>query len=105
MVKSERGETVDESELRVTIEMKRTEAECTDHGCTTWHASADGVGVATIQHYHRETARERLSQGRWFLVTLDFERIEYVESRDFGAALSVARKLLAEVARLTDGAT
>lgn len=104
-MESERGETVGESELRVTIEMKCTEAECTDRGYTTWHASADGVGVATIRHYHREIARERLSRGKWFLVTLDYERIEYVESQDFGAALTVARQLLAEVSSLTDGAT
>lgn len=61
-------------------------------GCSIWRASV-GDRDATIVHPHRPEDRERIN-GAWYEVSCGTRRAEFVHSRDFGAALAVARRML-----------
>lgn len=78
-----------------TVTVELTEPIIQPEGCerSDWEVSYDGR-YATITHAHTEEGRRFWRFGEaWFYVT-DGAVSDRVHSRDFGAALAVARRML-----------
>ena len=74
----------------VTVEIVGTETQRETHGVTHWDVRC-GANVARIVHPHSPPPSECFG---WYWVERHGKESIHIFGRDFGAALSVARKML-----------
>ena len=77
----------------VTVELLFSEAERLAEGLTRWSVKC-GDRRVTIGHLHTKKNRDYYVNGAWFYAEDSGLRLTEIHERDFGAALTVARKML-----------